>query len=389
MAEYNFSFDWARVTTIGKVKVLAEQVIGAPGQDAINAAVAAYIEAHPGALSPLSAATKAALLQIAEKVAYIDENGESYYNTLEAALTARALVSIAAVYTQSGTVYDTDSLDSLKSDLVVTAYYDDGTSAVIASGYTLSGELTVGTSTITVTLGNKTATFDVTVASISTKPLPSGYTQYDYIEGTRKSLPNAGHIFLKQYDDLMALSFDVKLCMVTGIDSLPGVAVFGRRPTSTFLESFAVYTANNSNHQLDVVAHGVQMTTTAEYTVGTPFTLKFRNPATSPATVQIDDGIVESFEWSDSTTLSAGIDLLANTALNSTSNVYVTACKQIGEMMFIDRNGKVVGDFVPCVNSSNRIGMYDKVEDVFYTSSTASYTTVGNSNCPYSVGNWS
>lgn len=77
-----------------------------------------------------------------------------------------AVTSITAVYTQSGAVYTTDSLDSLKSDLVVTAYYADSTSGVVASSaYTLSGTLTAGTSTITASYGGKTATFTVTVTA--------------------------------------------------------------------------------------------------------------------------------------------------------------------------------------------------------------------------------
>ena len=79
------------------------------------------------------------------------------------AITAE-LVSISAVYTQSGTVYDTDSLDSLKSDLVVTATYSDSSTATVPSAdYTLSGTLTEGTSVITATYEGKTATFSVTV----------------------------------------------------------------------------------------------------------------------------------------------------------------------------------------------------------------------------------
>ena len=73
--------------------------------------------------------------------------------------------SISAIYTQSGTVYDTDSLDRLKSDLVVTAtYVDQSTSVVPAAEYSLSGTLTEGTSTVTVTYGGKTTTFDVVVS---------------------------------------------------------------------------------------------------------------------------------------------------------------------------------------------------------------------------------
>ena len=74
------------------------------------------------------------------------------------------LVSISAVYTQSGTVYDTDSLDDLKADLVVTAHYGDGTTARLANTeYTLSGTLATGTSVVAVSYGDKTTTFNVTV----------------------------------------------------------------------------------------------------------------------------------------------------------------------------------------------------------------------------------
>ena len=199
----------------------------------------------------LTEATKSALLQLARKVAYIDEHGEDYYQELYdsfygnfvnvahlltncyssntsatakigAAYTAiispdpgctltgatvsitmggtdvtgfysngainipnvtgdlvitvtamSAISSISAVYTQSGTVYDTDTLDSLKADLVVTAHYSDSsTQTVPAADYTLSGTLTEGTSTITVSYGGKTTTFNVTVTSGTL----SGYT---------------------------------------------------------------------------------------------------------------------------------------------------------------------------------------------------------------------
>lgn len=83
-------------------------------------------------------------------------------------ITASAVLaaqSITATYTQSGTVYDTDSLDSLKADLVVTANYSGGTSETVpASNYTLSGTLTVGTSTVTVNYAGLTDTFSVTVS---------------------------------------------------------------------------------------------------------------------------------------------------------------------------------------------------------------------------------
>ena len=90
---------------------------------------------------------------------------ESVTTTVSVTCAAAELSYISAVYTQSGTVYDTDTLDSLKSDLVVTAHYSDTTTSTVAStDYTLSGTLTEGTSTITVTYLEKTTTFSVTVA---------------------------------------------------------------------------------------------------------------------------------------------------------------------------------------------------------------------------------
>ena len=136
----------------------------------------------------LTADIKSALLQLASKVAYIDEDGQDYYDDLYNALYPPAnLVSISAVYTQSGTVYDTDSLDSLKADLVVTATYDDSTTATVPStDYVLSGTLAEGTSTITVSYGGKTATFTVTVTS---------YWTWKYVPSTDGKLTDQSYVY--------------------------------------------------------------------------------------------------------------------------------------------------------------------------------------------------
>lgn len=111
---------------------------------------------------------KAALLQLAQKVAYIDDQGQTYYDDLYDALyPEKTLLSIAANFQQGqAVVYNTDSLDSLKQYLTVTATYDDAsTETVPSSAYTLSGTLTTGTSVITVTYEGKTDAFNVTVTA--------------------------------------------------------------------------------------------------------------------------------------------------------------------------------------------------------------------------------
>ncbi len=113
----------------------------------------------------LSAAAKTALMAVVESIAVLAvENPRELIDNLRNALYDAPVASISAVYTQSRTVYDSDDLDVLRGDLVVTATHTDGSSAV-RTDYTLSGTLSAGTSVVTVTLDGKTATFDVTVAA--------------------------------------------------------------------------------------------------------------------------------------------------------------------------------------------------------------------------------
>ena len=134
---------------------------------------------------------KQALLACFENAAWIGNDGQDYYDALEAALYPPAnLVSISAVYTQSGTVYDTDSLDSLKSDLVVTAHYDDSSTETVTT-YTLSGTLTAGTSTITVSYGGKTTTFNVTVTETR---VPAEYQEVEYLLNTLVNKDNGAYL---------------------------------------------------------------------------------------------------------------------------------------------------------------------------------------------------
>lgn len=136
-----------------------------------------------GASSGLTSDIKAALLTCFSKVAWIDDDGQDYYDALELALYPPATLDhIGAVYTQSGVVYPNTSLNDLKTDLVVTAYYSNTSSETVTS-YTLSGTLAVGTSTVTVSYGGKTTTFTVTVSEQSY--VTSGLIhRYDAIQNT-------------------------------------------------------------------------------------------------------------------------------------------------------------------------------------------------------------
>lgn len=113
----------------------------------------------------------------------------SYKTTFTVSVSEKStatLSSISSVFTQGGTIiYPSTTLDTLKTMLVVTALYDDGSSVVI-SGYTLSGMLTVGTSSITIIYEGKTTTFNVTVTKESgyvTNGLAGYYDLTQYADG--------------------------------------------------------------------------------------------------------------------------------------------------------------------------------------------------------------
>lgn len=134
-----------------------------PVQDAVDE----YLTDHPTVKGTFSNAAKYALLALLEKVAYIDEDGQEYLDTLETELFTVEVASISAVFNPGTTViYTDDTLDSLKQYLTVTATYVDETTEVLSgSVYTLSGTLAAGTNTITVTYGGKTTTFTVTAVA--------------------------------------------------------------------------------------------------------------------------------------------------------------------------------------------------------------------------------
>lgn len=115
-------------------------------------------------LDGMTSAVKEALLDLFEHVAYIDGNGQQYYDALDAALNPVIGVTYIEVAYDPGAaiIYNNYELAQLKPYLTVTAHYEDDSSATITD-YTLSGTLATGTDTITVSYGGKTAFFTVEV----------------------------------------------------------------------------------------------------------------------------------------------------------------------------------------------------------------------------------
>ncbi len=74
------------------------------------------------------------------------------------------LLSLTVEYEQDGALFVSDSLNDLKEDVKVIGNYNDGSKKEIEN-FALSGTLSAGSSTITVSFGGKTATFTVEVSA--------------------------------------------------------------------------------------------------------------------------------------------------------------------------------------------------------------------------------
>jgi len=195
--------------------------------------------AAAGGGAGMSADVIQALLDCFQNVAWANGNGQTYYDALYDALTAEEpepsaeLSSISAVFTQgSNVVYSVDSLDYLKTMLTVTAHYSDSTTRTV-TGYTLSGTLSAGTSTITVSYGGKTTTFTVTV----TAETGLVYSMHDHVfSGASGSYVDTGYALLDADKD-WTLFFDVQ---TTGQNT--SWMLFGCQPATN-----QIYFVNNGN----------------------------------------------------------------------------------------------------------------------------------------------
>ena len=248
------------------------------------------------------------------------------------------LTSLTATYTQSGTVYDTDTLDSLKSDLVVTASYEDSSTATIASAdYTLSGTLAEGTSTITVSYGGKTATFSVTVSSgyklrstfnstgseyidtgvhlptngtvtiaeefVITQFQTTGGSDIDYIFGTRQSTSDNSYMAL-QSNHKNSGNNQGKYLWGVGIGWSAGLNIID---TNQVIKIVHVITVSNNGLALSVSAHfknvtaGTSQTFTNTYTTTSPIStnsIKIGNLFDSTGFIgTLNDFVIDDYEW--------------------------------------------------------------------------------------------
>lgn len=290
---------------------------------------------------------KAALLQLAQKVAYIDDQGQTYYDDLYDALyPEKTLLSITANFQQGqAVIYNTDSLDSLKQYLTVTAIYDDASTEIVqSSAYTLSGTLTTGTSVITVTYDGKTDAFNVTVTAA-----PMSFPVTNNLSGctTSNSASNAadgstynavitassGYTLVGATVSITMGGQDITTSAYSGgiitINSVTGALVISVAAAAVVLNSIsAVYTQSGTVYDNDTLdSLKTDLVVTATY---------------SDSSAQI----VPASDYTLSGTLTVGTSTITVSYGGKTATFSVTVTKgQVDTTAEVIRDGVVLGHF--------------------------------------------
>jgi hypothetical protein len=321
------------------------------------------------------------------KFGYYTQSGSEVVNsdiTKYVELLPLEVETLTAVFTQGKrTIFNEQPLDDLRKYLVVTANYIDGTT-IMPEDYTLSGELTGGTSTVTVAFGNQTTTFDVEVTEIV---IPEGYTRYGWIATKKDSNPGnkvpSNFIYLLAYEDMNKLSAEFILGEKPGV-TRAGCGVCGARLSMDSGSWYGLYIKETCVN-VDLRGGTGKIDHPKDLS---KFRLVIDNPPTSPCSASINNG--ETFmsrEWTNSPVINCGMSLFNNIPNGTNDNMSLNFSTLIGEIIFRDYDGVCVGYYIP-VTYNGKIGMYDLISGKFYTAKTASAVTVGNSGCLYKVGNW-
>ena len=349
-----------------------EAVLSPDFETAIQAAVAQAIA--EGGLG-FSDEFKEALLACFNAVAWATTGGQALVDDLEAALYPDVhLVSITAAYDQDRPIYDTDSLDLVKLDLVVTANYSDGTSEVVTD-YTLSGTLTPGTSTITVRYGGKTASISVVVYYISpayqqcewigadgtqyldTGIIPTGYSKcildfessktnadaYQNIFGTAGDTPQGGGGIQHRFDMFIGSANTSATFAASELAPNFGAGVYTAAvslPSATYVNQRLTYTADENTWGASVGTYSANLS-------GTKISMTRQYP----------------------------LFIFARNGEGTAANL---AKGKLYGATFEDASGQAF-NLVPCYNkTSGEIGVFDKVSKEFIGNSGTGVFTKGN-----------
>lgn len=329
----------------------------------------------------LTAAIKDALLQFAAKVAYVDENGQAYYDSL-----------MLALYPESG-YRITNTLSHCTNSNAAGAILDGGSYVATITaddGYKLSG------GTITITMGGEditasaysggyangtiqiaSVTDDVVIAvTAAAETLPEGYTRYDYIYNLTSASDNKNDLIDTGINSIYCDTEYIHEVVLATINISSGTnsGIYGCRNTSgsAGAKNGNCFWLNNTD-KIAVGYNGVDSGYNLPFTWGQKHTVKL-----DTGKVYIDGVLVSSPTATRTSYSTSSIRLFGvATAESSYSGVHGTM-KFYSVMITDSSDGNVIAKLVPCKNSSDIAGVYDLVSGTFHYATNYSNYAVAN-----------
>lgn len=187
------------------------------------------------------------------------------------------------------------------------------------------------------------------------QPLPAGYTQVEYIQSSGTQYINTG--FTPNQDTKIEIDFIM--------NDYTGKAIYGSRisaDNSTF-SAMLQGQNNNSSFQYDNSA----VTNTIAYTNGQSY-----NVVQDKNKLYVDGTLEHTFTYANFT-CPGSLYLFSVNQSGTTPFFGIISVKSFK----IWDNDVLVRNFIPCKNSSNVVGMYDTVNDTFYSNQGTGTFTAG------------
>ena len=320
--------------------------------------------------------TLSGTLSVGTSTITVSYGGKTASFTVTVTQTPPTLSSISAALDLNGANIDTNnSVNDLKQYLTVTAHYSDSSTSTVASNdYTLSGTLTRGTQTITVTHEGKTATFTVFVHAA----LPSGYTELTYIstDGSQYVDPQiaSGSVRHAEYEIMVtALNSDDTSLSSSDQSYTRGNHIFSGR--NLF---FPYLRGDSSGWQTNLCSNrfGSETVTGENESMQYVWNLNQRYILSGFMNDEIKIDGVTQYHLGTGGSATGSTMIFFGYGYEPNKRKYRFRGRLYYAKLY-DSNHVLIHDYVPCKNGSNVVGMYDLVGETFVSSATESPLIAG------------